>query len=85
MTDWPELDPHDTVLYQNDVGRPNRLVLNKRQDGYSIRIDSILGDTRQAPPLTRRDLVDIAALLAVMARVDGWEVLARMQAYKEEG
>lgn len=84
MTDWPDLDPHDTVLYQNDEGRPNRLVLNRRGDGFSIRVDSILGDTRQAPSLSREDLVDIAALMAVAARVDGWVVLARMQKFRQQ-
>lgn len=85
MTDWPELDPHDTVLYQNDEGRPNRLVLHRYEDGFSIRIDCILGDTRKAPALTRADLIDIAALLAIYAHDDGREVLMRMQILKEEG
>jgi hypothetical protein len=59
-TNWPELAPNDLVLYQNDVTRPNRLVLSKSGDGYSIRVDTPLFDTRVAPMLTRSDLIDIA-------------------------
>lgn len=59
-TDWPELNPHDLVLYQNDESRPNRLVLCKVDGGYSIRIDSLLFDRRIAPPLTKSDVIDIA-------------------------
>jgi hypothetical protein len=60
MTDWPELRPNDLVLYQNDVDRPNRLVLSKSVDGYSLRIDTPFLDTRSAPALTRAELIDIA-------------------------
>ena len=84
MTNWPELELNDTVLYQNDEGRPNRLVLARFKDGYSLRIDSILGDTRSAPPLTVEDLINIAARIAVEAREDGRLLLQRMQAIKEE-
>jgi hypothetical protein len=59
-TNWPNLAPNDLVLYQNDETRPNRLVLSKTVDGYSIRVDTPLFDTRQAPALTRSDLIDIA-------------------------
>jgi hypothetical protein len=60
MIYWPDLHPNDLVLYQNSVTRPNRLVLSKSGDGYSIRIDTPLLDTRVAPALTRDDLIDIA-------------------------
>ncbi len=59
-TSWPDLQPNDLVLYQNDETRPNRLVLSKTVDGYSMRIDTPLFDTRTAPALTRGDLIDIA-------------------------
>ncbi len=59
-TSWPDLAPNDLVLYQNNETRPNRLVLSKTVEGYSIRIDTPLFDTRNAPALTRGDLIDIA-------------------------
>jgi hypothetical protein len=59
-TSWPDLAPNDLVLYQNSETRPNRLVLSKTVDGYSIRIDTPLFDTRTAPALTRGDLIEIA-------------------------
>lgn len=63
MTNWPDLAPNDLVLYQNDVTRPNRLVLSKVDGGFMIRIDTPLFDTRFAPALTRSDLIDIATKL----------------------
>lgn len=59
-TDWPDLKPNDLVLYQNDVTRPCRLVLSKFADGYGIRVDTPLFDTRVAPAITRSELIDIA-------------------------
>ena len=59
-TNWPELAPNDLVLYQNEQLRPNRLVLSKTVAGYSIRVDTPLFDARDAPALTRSDLIDIA-------------------------
>jgi len=85
MTNWPELDHGDLVLYQNDEGRPNRLVLATFKEGWSLRIDSILGDTRSAPPLMRGDLINIAAMIAVAVHDDGTEVLEQIEAIKEEG
>ena len=59
-TDWPDLKPNDLVLYQNDVTRPCRLVLSKFADGYGIRVDTPLFDSRVAPAITRSELIDIA-------------------------
>lgn len=60
MTNWPDLAPNDLVLYQNNATRPNRLVLSKFGEGYGIRIDTPLFDTRVAPAITRGELIDIA-------------------------
>jgi hypothetical protein len=63
VTDWPDLAPNDLVLYQNDKGRPTRLVLGRDERGFRITIDTLLLDTRDAPPLTKGDLCDIAVKL----------------------